>query len=94
MSSDDTVPSVRYLDPVYDELAQLRTDNARLTRHLSFCRSLKNAEYKQLHAALDQAEERIDQLTDTLALRSDALNRTGAQNDALRAQLATLGVTP
>jgi cell division septum initiation protein DivIVA len=65
MSSDATVPRVRYLDPVYHELAQLRTDNARMM------------------LALDQAEERIDNLSDALDRRTATQNATGEANDAL-----------
>lgn len=46
--------------------------------------------FVHFHAAYEQAEARVNQLTDTLALRSDALNRTGESNDQLRATLARI----
>jgi chromosome segregation ATPase len=61
---------VKYLDPVRDELAQLR-DAAEHWRTRSH-----------------HLEHELDLIRDTLTHRTQALNRTGESNDALRATLA------
>jgi len=45
-------------------------------------------ENKQLADAAEHWRTRSHQLTETLRLRTDALNRTGADNDQLRAKVA------
>lgn len=75
-----------YLEPLHDELDRLRKVVVDLQNDIRDSDNL-----------LEQAEARVDQLTDQLALANDtlrhratAVNATGATNDQLRATLARI----
>lgn len=95
-----------YLEPVHVELDRLRAENEMKERLLATmdhwadvaetCERKANESHARREVAeraLEQAEARVDQLTDTLTQRSEALNRTGADNDKLRATLTRIDST-
>jgi chromosome segregation ATPase len=58
MSSDATVPSVRYLDPVYDQLAQLRAENEALRTELDAVEQQRDNWHITARDERDRADER------------------------------------
>lgn len=79
-----------FLGPVRDEIDRLRAENERLRAQLAQIGENYGTDFEGWKDRLELAEARVDQLTNLLTLRTEALNRTGASNDRLRAALSEI----